>query len=121
MIHQFFFTNADQIKIAVDLGSDLIAGQSEVKLVDPSFRPSAHALFSGRGRHHKQTCRREREGWFVGRIFLTGKKIMLDIRQKSQSCRFGQPETLYELAIVELFKGILAITEVPWSVVLGQI
>jgi len=46
---------------------------------------------------------------------------MLDIRQKSQSCRFGQPETLYELAIVELFKGILAITEVPWSVVLGQI
>ena len=33
----------------------------------------------------------------------------------------GQPETLYELAIVELFKGILSITEVPWSVVLGQI
>ena len=30
-------------------------------------------------------------------------------------------ETLYELAIVELFKGILSITEVPWSVVLGQI
>ena len=46
---------------------------------------------------------------------------MLDVRQNSQSCRFGQPETLYELAIVELFKGILAITEVPWSVVLGQI
>jgi len=30
-------------------------------------------------------------------------------------------QTLYELAIVELFKGILAITEVPLSVVLGQI
>ena len=30
-------------------------------------------------------------------------------------------ETLYELAIVELFKGILVITEMPWSVVLGQI
>jgi len=48
-----------------------------------------HALFSGRG------------------------------RQKSQSCRLGQPETLYELATVELFKGILAITEMLWSVVLG--
>ena len=53
----FCFTNADQIKIAVDLGSDLIAGQSEVKLVDPSFRPSAHALFSGRGRQKSQNCR----------------------------------------------------------------
>ena len=30
-------------------------------------------------------------------------------------------QTLYELAIVELFKGILVITEMPWSVVLGQI
>jgi len=41
------FTNADQIKIAVDLGSDLIAGQSKVKLVDPSFRPSVHACSMG--------------------------------------------------------------------------
>jgi len=46
---------------------------------------------------------------------------MLDLRQKSQSCRLGQPEMLYELAIVELFKGILVITEVLCSVVLGQI
>jgi len=43
---------------------------------------------------------------------------MLHLRQKSQSCRLGQPETLYGLAIIELFKGILPITEVPWSVVL---
>jgi len=64
---------------AVDVGSDLIAVQSEVKLVDPSFRPSGHALFSGHGHHHKQTCRREREGWFVGRIFL-GKTTYWDLR-----------------------------------------
>jgi len=29
-------------------------------------------------------------------------------------------QMLYELAIVELFKGILVITEMPRSVVLGQ-
>jgi len=91
LIHQFLFHQRRSDIIAVDLGSDLIAGQSEVKLVDPSFRPSAHVLFSGRG------------------------------HQKSQSCHLGQSETLYKLAIIELFKGILAITEVPWSVVLGQI
>ena len=91
MIHQFLFHQRRSDQKTVDLGSDLITGQSEVKLVDPSFRPSAHALFSGRG------------------------------RQKSQSCRLGQPEMLFKLAIVELFKGILVITEVPWSVVLGQI
>ena len=49
-------------------GSDSIAGQSEVTLVDPSFRPSAHVLFNECG------------------------------RQKSQSCRFGQLETLFKLA-----------------------
>jgi len=56
------------MKIAVDLEADLITGQSEVKLVDLSFRPSAHALFSGRGRHNEQTSQKEREGWFVSRI-----------------------------------------------------
>jgi len=71
----FCFTNADQIKIAVDLGSDLIAGQSEVKLVDPSFRLSVHVLFSGCG------------------------------YQKSQSCRLGQLETLYKLASSNFSKG----------------